>query len=437
MGVLEVHSPMKGWLLASFALVMMSAAFAFAQSTTEAPSTPSSNGLDLLLRVAQHYADARSYYIESVEERTITREYGRSWSKTILVAAQASGDRSYYEGRTDTGSSIKVEDGKTVWRYRVDEHRYTAKPQSSQNASSHGAIAMQEMGVRNAENLRRTLADMALHLKSAERLADETLTVNGQQVLCLVVRVRSSDQKREQPDYLFEKTIWIDAERNTILKTVEHVHTFMSMGTSRLPMEEEIATTYTKMVLDGDVQDSLFIFTPPSDAKLVQDFPDPRESSRVNMTGEQVPPLKLKSADGKVVGIEAFRGKPVLLDFWATWCAPCVAALPELAEIFQEAKEKGLVLLAVDQDEDQTAAANFLAKKGYSWPDYHDGDGAIEKLMGSSGVPRAVLVDAQGMIVYDTTGVDGDKLRTHLAKLGPEFASLAPKPKPAPCAASK
>jgi hypothetical protein len=57
--------------------------------------------------------------------------------------------------------------------------------------------------------------------------------------------------------------------------------------------------------------------------------------------------------------------------------------------------------------------------------------------MGSSGVPRLVLVDAQGLIVYDTTGADEDKLRTHLASLGPDYASLAPKPKVAPCAASK
>jgi thiol-disulfide isomerase/thioredoxin len=428
---------MRGRLLASFALVMMSCAFAFAQSTIAAPSTSSSDGLDLLVRAAQHYADAKSYSIESVEERTTTREYGRSWNKTILTAAQAPGDRSYYEGRTDTGSSIKVSDGKTVWRYHVDEHRYTAKPQSSQDTASHGMIAMPEMGVMNAENLRRNLADMAKHLKSAERLPDETLTVNGQQVLCHVVRVQSSDQKREQPGYLFTQTIWIDAERNTILKTVEHVHTFMFMGTSRLPVEEEITTTFTKTVLDGAVQDSLFIFTPPSDAKLIQDFPDPSESFGGNKTGEQIPPLKLKSADGKVVGIESFRGKPVLLDFWATWCAPCVAAMPELAEIYQEAKDKGLVLLAVDRDEDQATAVNFLAKKGYTWPDFHDEDGAIEKLVGSSGIPRAMLVDAQGLIAYDTTGVDGDKLRTHLAKLGPEFASLAPKPKSAPCAASK
>ena len=420
--------------MASCAMVLMTAAMAFAQS---APSTPSSDGLDLLKRVAQHYADARSYDIESVEERTSSSEYGHSWNKTVLAAAEAPGDRSYYEGRSERGSAIKVTDGKTVWRYRITEHRYTAKPRSIENAARPGVIGMQEMALMNAENLRGSLANMAKQYKSAERLPDETLMVDGRPVSCQVIRVQSSDQKRERPAYSFERKIWIDAERSTVLKTVEQAHTYFIEGNARIPLDQETATSYNRTVLDGVVPDSLFTFSPPADAKLIQDFPDPRDSFGINMTGEPIPLLKLKSADGKVVSLESFRGKPVLLDFWATWCAPCVASLPQLAQIYQEAKDKGLVLLAVDQDEEAATAASFLAQKGYTWPDFHDGDGEIEKLMGSSGVPRLVLVDAQGLIVYDTTGADEDKLRTHLARLGPDYASLAPKPKLAPCAAAR
>ena len=74
------------------------------------------------------------------------------------------------------------------------------------------------------------------------------------------------------------------------------------------------------------------------------------------MTGDQAPSLKLKSTDGKVVALDSYRGKPVLLDLWATWCGPCVAALPQLAQIYQDAKDKGLVLLTVDQDEEPDTA---------------------------------------------------------------------------------
>jgi thiol-disulfide isomerase/thioredoxin len=163
-----------------------------------------------------------------------------------------------------------------------------------------------------------------------------------------------------------------------------------------------------------------------------------QSSRRQNRLGlsPQCPPLKLKTADGKVIPIESYRGKPVILDFWATWCGPCVASMPKLAELYAQGKEKGLVLLSIDFDQDPKMATDFWAKKGYAWPDFHDGDGAIEKLVGSSAIPRTMLIDAQGHVVYD--GISGtDRLREEVAKLGPDFASLAAKPVTAPCVVPK
>jgi len=115
---------------------------------------------------------------------------------------------------------------------------------------------------------------------------------------------------------------------------------------------------------------------------------------------------------------------------------PLRAALPKLAQIYQEAKDKGLILLTVDQDEEANTATEFLAKKGYAWRNFHDGDGEIEKLAGRSGIPRTMLV-AQGRIAYDVEGMDEDELRKEIAKLGPEYAPLLTKPKGTPCLASK
>jgi thiol-disulfide isomerase/thioredoxin len=280
------------------------------------------------------------------------------------------------------------------------------------------------------------LSGLAKSLKSADRLPDATLDVDGHAISCYVVRVQSSDQKRVPSGYSFDKTIWIDKNRETVLKIVEHAHNHVLVpGAAGIPIEEEITTALANTDLNGPVRDSLFSFIPPSDAKLIQEFPDPLKSlSGTNITGEQVPSLKLKSADGKVVSLDSFRGKPVLIDFWATWCYPCVAALPQLAKIYQEGRDKGLIMLSIDRDEEAKTATDFLSKKGYTWPDFHD-DGDIEKLMGPSGIPRTVLVDAQGKIVYDAIAPNDDQLRTEIAKLGPEYVSLLPKQ--APCVASK
>jgi outer membrane lipoprotein-sorting protein len=110
-------------------LTIIGAAATFAQ--TAAPS----ESLELLKQVAQQYADAKSYHIELVEERTSSANYSHSWEKTVITAAQSPGDRFHYEGHSGSGNAMKVADGKTVWTYRADEHRYTAKPQPIGTAS--------------------------------------------------------------------------------------------------------------------------------------------------------------------------------------------------------------------------------------------------------------------------------------------------------------
>ena len=106
-----------------------------------------------------------------------------------------------------------------------------------------------------------------------------------------------------------------------------------------------------------------------------------------------------------------------------------VESLPDLAKIYLESKDLGLVLISVDMDENATTGASFFAKKGYPWPNYHDADRSVEMFLGGSSIPRMLLIDARGQVVYDTTGTDIDVLRAHLADLGPEFRDLSPKPK--------
>lgn len=421
--------------LESTLLLVVNAGLAFPQ---QKPSAPSTDGLALLQNVARHYADAKSYRIEMTEERTLSNAYFRQWTKNALIAAEAPGGLLYFEGRSGFGSAIKVSDGKTEWSYRPDRLRYTAKLVSSLASGNHGAIGMSEMAEAEAGRLREALAKLADPLKSAARLPDSTVKIDGVPVRCEVVRVVSSDEKRFNPAYVYEKTIFIDRKREMIVETVEHAQVRVVNGPPR-PQEQDTTTVYSKTMLDGPLPENEFTFSPPKGARLIAEFPDPMdEASGSSLAGDLIPPLKFKDAEGKVVPVESFRGKPVVLDFWATWCAPCVASMQRLAEIYTEGKDKGLAFVSVDQDEDAAKASDFLAKRGYTWPNFHDGDGGIEKLMGSSAIPRTVVVDAKGEVVYDGSGMDENRLRTHLAQLGPEFAELAPKPKKAaPCVASR
>ncbi|HKW16083.1 MAG TPA: redoxin family protein [Terriglobales bacterium] len=392
------------------------------------PPSVALDGLDLLKRVSQHYADAKSYRIDAEEERDSHNELQRSWQKTILSATKAPDGKFRYEGRSGFGSAFSVSDGKQVWEYHVDSHVYTVTPVGPRDPNQPHIFTQDEFALDRSQRLRDELAGLAKHYKSARRLPDVELDHR----ICYVVRVTNQDAKRNQPDYSFEDTIWIDKGSETVVKRIDHTHSFMLTPGGRIPLEEETTTTYLTE-LDRPIPDSRFSFTPPAGARLLDRSPDPFEMGPT-LEGQVVPSLNLTPADGKTISTDALRGKPIILDFWATWCAPCVENLEKLAQVYQQTKDKGLVLVTIDQDEDAETARSFLRKKGYDWPNVHD-DGRNTQAVGESdGIPRTILVDRNGKVVYDkTAGNEEGKLRAAIAKLGPEFASLVTKPSVPPC----
>jgi len=404
------------------------------QAAAQSEQPLAAGGLEFLQKVAQHYADAKQYLIESIEERTWETDYLRQWSKTVAVAAEEPGGRSHFEGRAQSGDATEISDGRTIWRYHATRHRYTAKPVvEGPSDTKPVVIGNSEIGLIAAEGLRRSLAASADRIKSAERLPDVDLVVDGRTYSCAVVHIGRSDLKRARPDEKFDQTIWIDKSTNTILKVVER----RSGKFNGIEQDNEATTIYPHTVLDGPLPESLFVFSPPPDAHQINEFPNPMEDPlEASLIGDRVPPLKFKAADGTVTPIESFLGKTVLIDLWATWCAPCVAALPSLVKLAEEEKEKGLVLIAVDRDEDANKAAAYLKEKGLALTNFHDGDGQIESMLGPSLLPRQLIIDRAGWVVVDAQ-LDENGLRSHLAKLDPAFNDLAPKAQANACAASK
>jgi len=426
---------MQRYVFGAIAVTVMAGAVVCGQSVTP-PDAPSA--LALLERVAQHYAYAKSYHIESVEENTISNDLAREWRKTILSAAESSGNRYRYEGHTGLqGGALRLSDGKTVWTYHFEEKAYTVKPIAAEEPRSN---SYEEYAMGQARTLRRSLANLPRRYKSATQLPDETLRSDGREVSCYVIRVRTADLKTAQPDGArsdeHEKTIWIDKAHETIVKLVDRAHVYVD---GLVPVEEESTTTYKLTELDGEVKEGLFAFVPPSEAKLIEDFSDPmKRREGPDMTGKTAPSLKFGAADGKVVSLDSFRGKPVLLNVWATWCAPCVKELPQLAQLRKDAGDRSLVFISVDEDEDAKTAADFLAKRGYDWANFHDADGEVDKGLGLSGIiPRTTLIDVAGKIVFDSRNHTTDEIRGAVARLGPEYATLAPAPEPSPCLAPK
>jgi len=113
----------------------------------------------------------------------------------------------------------------------------------------------------------------------------------------------------------------------------------------------------------------------------VDELPDLlRNSSDVvaaKMLGKPAPELELKAVDGKVLSLSSLRGKPVFLEFWATWRAPCVDVIPHLKKLYSVTQQKGLAWISIDNDNDAGTAAAFLAGEQVPWSNYHDEDGSL------------------------------------------------------------
>jgi peroxiredoxin len=121
--------------------------------------------------------------------------------------------------------------------------------------------------------------------------------------------------------------------------------------------------------------------------------------------GDPTPAFNLQTLDGKTINIASYKGKVVLLDFWATWCGPCRRALPELKTLVQKNTGKPLVVISVSADEDAKAAQEFVRANGMTWPQAQDSKGnVIYGVFGIESLPSYVLIDAQGRVAYVMKG---------------------------------
>lgn len=101
--------------------------------------------------------------------------------------------------------------------------------------------------------------------------------------------------------------------------------------------------------------------------------------------------------------IEEFRGRPVLLNFWASWCGPCRAELPELDTLFKELRGRGFVLLTVNLDRNPMAGRRFLDALGLALPVYRV-DPRAAQLLGVDSLPVSILLDKEGRLVQAYKG---------------------------------
>ena len=108
--------------------------------------------------------------------------------------------------------------------------------------------------------------------------------------------------------------------------------------------------------------------------------PSPTPSQAGPQIGKLAPDFQLPDLDGQSVSLSDLRGKPVLLNFWATWCGPCRNEMPYIQAVYDEWSVRGLVVLAVDIDESPSQVQEFMESNRLSFPVLLDADGMVAQL---------------------------------------------------------
>ena len=114
--------------------------------------------------------------------------------------------------------------------------------------------------------------------------------------------------------------------------------------------------------------------------------------------GKLAPDFTLTGLDGQTVSLSGLRGRPVLLNFWASWCGPCRLEMPFLEEVHGKWSGSGLVLLAVNLQEDPDEVREFVEGAGFSFPVLLTTGNEIPLAYNIRGIPATFFIDAEGVI---------------------------------------
>jgi len=128
------------------------------------------------------------------------------------------------------------------------------------------------------------------------------------------------------------------------------------------------------------------------------------------------PDFSFTSADGEYITLEDLKGKVVMLDFWGTWCPPCVASVPELRNLYRRYSKEQFVLIGISSDFDEAKWRDFTGKNRMLWPQYRDTDRRILEAFSIRAFPTYIIIDHEGILRFQSTGFGAANLDAAVKK---------------------
>lgn len=221
------------------------------------------------------------------------------------------------------------------------------------------------------------------------------------------MRIDSMSNALERP-----YTMLIAAHNKYLQNFIEsNPSSFASLAAIQQLPAEEFLPTYVK--LDEG------LFTKYPNSSYIKSFHASVESQKKLAIGTAAPEITMNTPDDKPLSLSSLRGKVVLVDFWASWCAPCRAENPNVVKAYNKYKSKGFDIFSVSLDKDKARWVAAIAKDGLAWSnhvcDFKHWQSPVVQLYNFNGIPYNVLLDKNGNII--AKNLRGEDLEKKLAEV--------------------
>jgi peroxiredoxin len=247
------------------------------------------------------------------------------------------------------------------------------------------------------------LAALLPFLANAADTAPKSVAPSDPEVKAIVAKINEKlrDKKKEASDFTDELKSFDDtiaAKRQTAPESAAYA-AYMK------------ATLYTSVFRETEKGNAML-------AALPKDFPGTYYATRATATiasaerrakaaaeyavGKKFPGFAEKDILGKPLSIDGYKGKVVLVDFWATWCGPCIGELPNVKKAYTAHHKDGFEIIGISLDSDEKKLTDFIAKNEMPWAQFFDGQGWKNKLAQQysvQSIPATFLLDGEGTII--------------------------------------
>ena len=271
-------------------------------------------------------------------------------------------------------------------------------------------------------NLLLFLVALALLAASSLRAAEESAAASELKALIDQIRTKLSDGKRTEADlapelkqfdtllekHKGEKTD--DVAQILNMKAVLYLQV-LENGPKAIELAERVKKEFPETKFGKNADQMIDAIKKQEESNKIQ---------RSLVEGSKFPDFEAKDTDGKPLSVASYKGKVVLVDFWATWCGPCVAELPNVQKAYEKYHAKGFDIIGISLDKERTKLTEFIKSRNMPWRQYFDGQFWQNKLAvkyGVNSIPATYLLDGKGVIIGKN--LRGEALEAALAKALP------------------